>query len=202
MRAPQIDQIWNIENLITKATAVNCGALSVEFFNDDSGMTTLDSVIFLDDRTTSDSFNLASLYTELVDKKGKYPITYRVYHTLYRANVVTLTNPFTIIIADPCEAPVSVTASILTDQQYTITDNSAVPYVFPVFTANPAWCAIKYNYTITDLSGDAILTFNGDPTVRKFSFYYSADLSLCGASSKKYIVTVIGTSGEVVKVSG
>ena len=78
-------------------------------------MTTLDSVIFLDDRTTSGSFNLASLYTELVDKKGKYPIKYRVYYTLYPANVVTLANPFTIVIADPCEAPVSVTASILTD---------------------------------------------------------------------------------------
>ena len=56
LRAAQIDQIWNIDNLITKATAVNCGALTVEFFNDDAGHTLLDSVIFLDDRTTSGAF--------------------------------------------------------------------------------------------------------------------------------------------------
>jgi len=37
LRAAQIDQIWNIDNLITKVTAVNCGALTVEFFNDDAG---------------------------------------------------------------------------------------------------------------------------------------------------------------------
>ena len=79
-------------------------------------MTTLDSAIFLDDRTIPGSFNLASLYTELVVKKGTYPIKYRVYHTLYPENVVTLADPFTIVIADPCEAPVSVTGSILTNQ--------------------------------------------------------------------------------------
>ena len=88
----------------------------MEFFNDDAGKTSLDSVIFLDDRTTSGAFKLSSLYTELVSKKGSYPIKYRVYHTLYPTNVVILMNPFKIFIADPCEAPVSVTAPTLTDQ--------------------------------------------------------------------------------------
>jgi len=46
--------------LITKATAVNCGALTVEFFNDDAGNTSLDSVIFFDDRTTSGAYNFVS----------------------------------------------------------------------------------------------------------------------------------------------
>ena len=90
-------------------TAVDCGALTVEFFNDDTGKTALDSDIFSDDRTTAGAFNLASKYTEMVGKKGTYPIKYRVYHTLYPTNVVTLTDPFTITIIDPCDKPVSVT---------------------------------------------------------------------------------------------
>ena len=93
----------------------------MEFFNDDFGKTSLDSVIFLDDRTTSGAFKLSSLYTELVSKKGSYPIKYRVFHTLYPANVVTLTDPFIITIIDPCDNPVSVTPTALTAQEYTIT---------------------------------------------------------------------------------
>ena len=33
----QIDQPWDINNLITKETLVDCGPLTVEFFNDDTG---------------------------------------------------------------------------------------------------------------------------------------------------------------------
>ena len=35
LRDPQIDQFWDIDNLITKATLVDCGPITVEFFNDD-----------------------------------------------------------------------------------------------------------------------------------------------------------------------
>ena len=77
-------------------------------------MTALDSDIFADERATTGAFNLASKYTEMVGKKGTYPIKYRVYHILYPAKVVTLTDPFTITIADPCEAPVGVTSAALT----------------------------------------------------------------------------------------
>ena len=71
-------------------------------------MTSLDSAIFLDDRTTLGAYNLASKYTELVEKKGKYPIKYRVYHTFYPTNVVTSTDPFIITIIDPCENNASI----------------------------------------------------------------------------------------------
>ena len=77
-------------------------------------MTALDSDIFADERATTGAFNLASKYTELVGKKGTYPIKYRVYHTPYPNNVVTLTDPFTITIIDPCDKPVSVTFAALT----------------------------------------------------------------------------------------
>ena len=145
---------------------MDCGPLTVEFFNDDAGTTALDTDILLDDRTTGGAFNLASIYTEDVLKRGQYPIKYRAYHTTYTTNVVTLADPFTITIADPCDAPVSVVASTLTNQEYTITDDDAVPYTVPVYTADPAWCSIRYTYTITDVSGDAVLTFNDDPLTR------------------------------------
>ena len=83
LRDPQIDQIWDIDNLITKATAVDCGGLTVEFFNDDATQTSLDTDIFLDDRTTPGAFQFSSLYSEVVAKADVYPIKYRVYHTLY-----------------------------------------------------------------------------------------------------------------------
>ena len=76
-------------------------------------MTALDSDIFADDRKTAGAFNLASKYTEMVGKKGTYPIKYRVYHTIYPSNTVTLTDPFKITIDDPCDKPVSVTPAAL-----------------------------------------------------------------------------------------
>ena len=46
LRDPQIDQLWDINNLITKVTAVDCGGLTVEFFNDDASESSLDTDIF------------------------------------------------------------------------------------------------------------------------------------------------------------
>ena len=117
-------------------------------------------------------------------------------------NIIERAAPFTVRIIDPCDEPFSVTASVLTNQEYTITDDDALPYTVPVYTADPAWCAITYTYTITDVSGDAVLIFNDDPLVREFSFYYDADLLLCGLASTDYTVTVTGTAGNVVETSG
>ena len=56
LRDPQINQPWDIDNLIRKATLVDCGPITVEFFNDDASQTALDTALFLDDRT---AFNFA-----------------------------------------------------------------------------------------------------------------------------------------------
>ena len=150
-------------------------------------MTTLDSEIFSDDRSTAGSFNLASLYTENVLKKGEYAIKYRVYHSdpAYAANVVTLAGAFVVTIADPCDAPVSVTASPLTAQEYTITDNPLI-FQIPPFAADPVWCEIVYSYSITDISGDACVSFNADPSLLQFTLTYHADLNLSGPTSQNY----------------
>jgi len=56
-------------------------------------------------------------------KAGSYPISYRTYYTDYPSKFLDNVNAFTVTITDPCDNPVSLTASDLTDQAYTITQN-------------------------------------------------------------------------------
>ena len=186
--------MWNLDNLINKATQVDCGALTVEFFNDDVSQSALDTVLFLDDRTNAAAFNFVVQQTDIVAKVNVYPIKYRVYHTLYNSNVVTLADPFVITVIDPCDKPVSLTASTLAAQQFTITDNPKT-YQVDAYTPDPAWCDITYTYSIDVVAGGSAVTFNDDASVRTFTFNYSADLDLCGLVSIDYTVTVTGEIG-------
>ena len=86
--------------------------------------TALDIDLFLDDRTNTDSYNLASIITDDISKKGMYPIKYRVYHSNYQSNIVTLEVPFTVEIIDPCENDATIISSTLSNQEYTITDTA------------------------------------------------------------------------------
>ena len=98
-------------------------------------------------------------YTENVLKAGQYPISYKAYYTQYPANFKEKRTAFTVTIIDPCDEPDSVTASILDDQEYTITQ-TASDYQVPAYAADPVWCAIIYDYTIVSPSGDAALSFD------------------------------------------
>jgi hypothetical protein len=111
LRDAEIDQTWNIANILTRATAVDCGPITVNFFNDDAPKSPLDSSIFGDIRVTTGAFLFRDIYTEDVSKKGVYPIKFEAYHTNYNSNVATLGTPFIITIIDPCDEPVSVTTS-------------------------------------------------------------------------------------------
>ena len=116
--------------------------MSVDFFDTTTAATPV-STVFDDDRT---AFSFASIYTEDTTLKGEYFISYDVYHTNYDTNKVTVDVPFLITVIDPCDEPVSVMPSTLENQEYTITDNANLPYVFDVYTADPLWCAITYTY--------------------------------------------------------
>jgi len=61
------------------------------------------------------------LYTEDVAKAGVYKIGYNVKYTDYPTNLIVQTVNLTVTVIDPCDKPVSVTASVLTNQVYTIT---------------------------------------------------------------------------------
>ena len=108
---------------------------------------------------------MVSKYTEDVAKANLYPIKYKVYHTFYPGNIVTLADPFVVTIIDPCDKPQSLTAPRVLAQEYTITDDPKT-YQVPVFTPVPAWCAITYSYSVADPSGDAVITFDNDSAVR------------------------------------
>ena len=45
-----MEQAWIAENLISSLTQVNCGAITVEFFNDDTSA--INNALFQDDRST------------------------------------------------------------------------------------------------------------------------------------------------------
>ena len=129
-----------------------------------------------------------------MSKKGDYPILYRASYANYPDRLVESTVPFKISVEDPCDAPVGVTGSVLTDQEYTITETALV-YAVPVYTSDPVWCDITYSYTITDTSGDAVLTF--DPLTQTFTFEEPTDVSLSGIDFIDYTITVTGEAGNI-----
>lgn len=74
---------------------------------------------------------------------------------------MTLAKSFKIVVADPCDAPVSITASSLEDKEYTITTGS-VNYQIPVFMPDPDWCDISYTYTLSSPAGSDVVSFDAD----------------------------------------
>ena len=115
LRSPQIDQFWNIDSLLTKETQIDCGPITVNFFNEIPSKTAIDPDLFLDERITPGSYNFAVRNTDDILKKGVYPINYVAYFTNYPSNVANLAETFTVTVIDPCDDPALVQASVLTD---------------------------------------------------------------------------------------
>ena len=85
---------------------MDCGPLTVEFYNDDAEQTELDVSIFSDER--SDSINHLTILpasTESI-KEGQYMILYRIFYEEYPDVVVEQTQPFTVTITNPCASTV------------------------------------------------------------------------------------------------
>ena len=81
---------------------------------------------------------------------------------------------FTLV--DPYDPPISVTSSALVDQTYTLTDDSATPYIHPAFVVDPSYCPLVYSYTATRLDDGASAI--GLPTSedKTFTFSYIKDI--------------------------
>ena len=166
-------------------TLVDCGSITVDFIHD--GVKIVDSDLF--GQTSDPAFIVKE--TQDVNLKGDYPIFYKVSLSSYPENSAQSTVPFTITVIDPCDAPVGITSYELVDQEYTVTQ-TLFAYQIPPFVANPLWCDITYSYSVTDVAGDAAITF--DTVTQTFMFDYSADLSLLG---QDYTVTVFGKAGNL-----
>ena len=198
LRDSQMNRFWDLDTIVSRKTPVDCGSITVKFI--DTNTTAVpDPLVFLDDRTRPNAFNYASLKIQDVDKRGLYLIQYTVYYTNYAFNSAT-SNIMKITVVDPCDDPVSMTSSVLTNQIYTITQNK-ISYTVPVYTADPEWCAIIYTYELTSIAADVAITFNSDSLIRKFDFHYITGLALSGTKKTDYVVKVTGTTGNVVKKS-
>ena len=117
-------------------------------------------------------------------------------------NSVVQTTPFTVTITESCPQPNTLTASVLVDQEYSITD-TALLYTFDPFTADPVTCGITYTYAVSDPAGDPVI-FAFDGATQTFTFDYSADLAPLVdplAQFKDYTITVTGTTGLVTPSS-
>ena len=76
---------------------------------------------------------------------------------------------------DPCDPPVSISSADFTDNEYTLTDNSA-DYSHPAYEINPNYCTFEYAYDISELfdansqATTALTQSTVDP--KMFSYYY------------------------------
>lgn len=107
--------LFDADALVTRDTPVDCGPVTVEFFNDDAGQTPVDPNLFIHDATTPSASNLATIYTEDVLLKGDHPLKYRAYYTNYPTNVIEVADPFIVTVIDPCDSPVGLLTSFLED---------------------------------------------------------------------------------------
>ena len=87
----------------------------------------------------------------------------------------TKTATFEITLEDPCDPPVSLTKSSFDNQEYTITDINAEPYIHPEFTVSPSYCPIKYEYNWTMLTNNESAITHDSVNEKKFTFALSKD---------------------------
>ena len=100
-------------------------------------------------------------------------------HSSNASNGVIAAALITIDVLDTCENPTSMTVSIMTNQEYTITD-TAVEYQFPAFTTDLLGCEITYTYDVIPADANAAISF--DQNSHTFTFFYDTDLSLASAT--------------------
>ena len=98
-----------------------------------------------------------------------------------------------------CPQPTTLTSSVLSNQEYTITGN-LIPYTFPAFTIDPINCVIVYTYVMTETATGNVVVNSFDGSTRTFKFLYTANLNPLISplnSFKDYTITVTGTSGDI-----
>lgn len=197
LRDPAQPQAWVYDQVLTTDTLVDCGTITVEFYNDDVSQSPLDADLFLNTiEITPGQNQFEILQTQDVLKKGVYPIVMKAYFTNYSSNFEELKPAFTMTIIDPCDDPASFSPSAPVDQIYTITQN-AFDYTVPDFVVSPDWCAIDYTYSVADPAGDAAITWTSASPLL-FTFEQLDDLTLSGPISTVYTITVSATTGNVV----
>ena len=109
---------WEYADILIIDTQVDCGAISVDFFNSEDE-SALDLNLFSDVRSDTNNFSIGP--SQDVSKDEIYKVGLRSYFINYPDNFAESKPAFTITVTDPCKNPQSVTASSLDDKEYTIT---------------------------------------------------------------------------------
>ena len=100
LRDPPAQQVWQVSQLIDPQTQVDCGPVTVEFFNADASKTPIDSTLFVDDRSGDPVLSFNTLESQDTSKRGAYPIGYKVFHAGYPDNFVEVSPAFTITVTN------------------------------------------------------------------------------------------------------
>ena len=133
--------------MISEDTWISCGPITFEFYLNDGSYTSLDPLIFEDERSKV-PYEFKYLHTTNLDHIGTYEIVCIAYYANYKmTNAESL--PFTVEIVQACPIVTSFTASAPLDQNYTITD-SQLTYEVPAFTVDPPFCEVIYSFTVKD----------------------------------------------------
>ena len=82
----------------------------------------------------------------------------------------------TVTLKDPCDPPVSLTPIVLENQRYTIT-GELKSYTHADVIADPAYCPVRYEYTIQPLANDGTPITESSDVDKTFDIYYDADLT-------------------------
>ena len=80
--AAESNQLWQPNTLITEDTWISCGPITFEFYLNDGSYTSLDPLIFKDDRS-KDPYEFKFLHTTNFDHVGSYEIVCVAYYANY-----------------------------------------------------------------------------------------------------------------------
>ena len=139
---------WSYQDLFTIDTQVDCGSISVDFFNEEDYSSPIDADLFNDFRDSdSNSYNIFSVSADDVAKVGVYPISYRVYYQNYPENFEDKINAATIVVTDPCSEPFGITAtSQMFVEPYLFTgDSPSLDFLMNPFETDPPSCPVTYS---------------------------------------------------------
>ena len=93
---------WNDQELYSINTRIDCGEISVKFFNEGPEQSTLDPRLY--SQTVSPNAFIV-LQTQDVGLKGEYRIKYELKLVKYPNISAIIEQPFVITVIDPCDNP-------------------------------------------------------------------------------------------------
>ena len=94
-----------------------------------------------------------------------------------------------------CKNPISITASFMVPQEYTISDTAKTYQIMP-FTTDPPGCPVTYTYAVGPPAAQDVVSF--DEATLTFTFFNDQDVGI--AMNTPYGILITGEAGTVTTV--